>query len=84
MMKISIRESATETLSACLDIVEQRNSALRTLWYQKLLDESNRGYKTGAVETIHGSLLATGVLLTKTESVRRIGRAFPDLHPPIT
>ncbi|ORY80056.1 PtdIns-3-kinase tor2 [Protomyces lactucae-debilis] len=63
--KVVIRISAADALSSCLDIVFQREGALRTQWYIRILDEADHGFKSSSVEVIHGSLLAYRALLLK-------------------
>jgi FKBP12-rapamycin complex-associated protein len=63
--KVVIRNSAADALSSCLDIVFQREGALRTQWYVRILDEADHGIRSSSVEVIHGSLLAYRALLLK-------------------
>lgn len=64
--KVGIREGAAEAVRACLQIIYQRETTVRTQWYQKLYDEAQKGYKIGTAESIHGSLLTTRELLQNT------------------
>lgn len=63
--KVTIRESAAECLSSCLEIISQRETALRTQWYKKILEEAQYGLKVNNVDWIHGSLLAYRELLLR-------------------
>lgn len=67
--KVTIREASAEALNACLILILQRDSSLRTHWYKKLLDESYKGFKIGTVESIHGSLLTFGEMFRNTGQV---------------
>ncbi|TPX35002.1 hypothetical protein SmJEL517_g02512 [Synchytrium microbalum] len=61
--KVVIREGAAETLSATLDLVNQRESHSRRQWYRKIFDEAQKGFKMNTADAIHGSLLTLRVLL---------------------
>ena len=63
--KVLIREAAAEALSACLEIIYQRDSQLRLQWYTKILDEAHHGIKIGTTDSIHGSLLTYRELLLR-------------------
>ena len=71
-VKVQIREAAGEALNACLDIIFQRESSFRIQWYNKVLEETHKGFKLGTPESIHGSLLTVGELFTKTGRVQFI------------
>ncbi|CCJ30549.1 unnamed protein product [Pneumocystis jirovecii] len=64
--KVIIRNSAADTLSACLEIIYQRESQLCIQWYVKILEEAQHGLKTNNSDCIHGSLLAYKELLVKS------------------
>ena len=64
--KVTIRESAAECLSSCLEIISQRETALRIQWYNKILEEAQYGLKVSNVDWIHGSLLAYRELLLRS------------------
>lgn len=63
--KVMIREAAASALSACLDIIYQRESQLRLHWYVNVLDEAQHGLKIGTSDAIHGSMLAYRELLLR-------------------
>jgi FKBP12-rapamycin complex-associated protein len=64
--KVTIRESAAECLSSCLEIISQRETALRIQWYNKILEEAQYGLKVNNADWIHGSLLAYRELLLRS------------------
>lgn len=64
--KVMIRNSAADSLSACLEIIHQRESQLCIQWYVKILEEAHHGLKTNNSDYIHGSLLAYRELLLKS------------------
>jgi FKBP12-rapamycin complex-associated protein len=61
--KVNIRESAYETLSACLEILYAREANLRKAFYIKVLEEAQNSLNSIATEYIHGGLLAYRALL---------------------
>jgi serine/threonine-protein kinase mTOR len=63
--KVTIRESAAECLSSCLEVISQREYSLRLQWYTKMLEEAQYGLKVNNVDWIHGSLLAYRELLLR-------------------
>ncbi|KAF8468992.1 armadillo-type protein [Kalaharituber pfeilii] len=63
--KVVIRESAADALSACLEIISLRESALRQQWYNKILEETQQGFRVGTTDAIHGSLMTYRELLLK-------------------
>ncbi|KAJ3318282.1 phosphatidylinositol kinase- protein kinase tor1, partial [Blyttiomyces sp. JEL0837] len=64
--KVVIREGGAEALSACLSLLQQRESQQRRQWYRKIYDEAERGTKSSSSDAIHGSLLVFRELLTHT------------------
>ncbi|CAO3668466.1 unnamed protein product [Umbelopsis vinacea] len=58
-----IRETAAECLSQCLEIIQQRESPLRLVWYHRIWDEITKGLKLNNADATHGSLLAMRELL---------------------
>lgn len=64
--KINIREGGAEALGACLALILQRESTLRTQWYKKLYDEAQKGLKGTTIESVHGSLLALNEMIIGT------------------
>jgi serine/threonine-protein kinase mTOR len=63
--KVVIRDSAAECLSCCLEIISQRETALRVQWYTKILEEAQFGLRSSNADYIHGSLLAYRELLLR-------------------
>ncbi|KAI9327967.1 armadillo-type protein [Obelidium mucronatum] len=56
--KVTIRESGADVLSACLQLLQERESHLRRQWYRKIYDEAERGIlKTLNPDSLHGCLL---------------------------
>jgi serine/threonine-protein kinase mTOR len=64
--KVTIRESAAECLSSCLEIISQREAGLRIQWYTRILEDAQYGLKVNNVDWIHGSLLAYRELLLRS------------------
>ncbi|KAI9000239.1 armadillo-type protein [Gaertneriomyces semiglobifer] len=62
--KVVIREGAADALSATLALVQVRENRQRKQWYQKILEETQRGFKTASADTIHGSLLTLRELIS--------------------
>ena len=62
-IKQMIREAAIENLRACLFLISERDSSVRTKWYMEVFEESNRRLRSGQLEVLHGALLAAGELL---------------------
>ncbi|CAH1757738.1 9252_t:CDS:10 [Entrophospora sp. SA101] len=58
-----IREASAETLSSCLKIIYERESAYRIQWYTKIYEEASKALKLNHTDHIHGSLLAYRELL---------------------
>ena len=46
--------------SACLELIAERESRLRQQWYQKILEEAQKGFRGTNYDHIHGSLLVVG------------------------
>ncbi|GAO47492.1 hypothetical protein G7K_1698-t1 [Saitoella complicata NRRL Y-17804] len=63
--KVIIRDSAADALSACLEIIYQRESQLRLQWYTKILEEAQHGLRLNTADTIHASLLTYRELLLR-------------------
>ncbi|KAK9470032.1 armadillo-type protein [Dipodascopsis tothii] len=63
--KVAIRIDAAVTLASCLKIIHQRDNQLRQLWYKKVYEEAQRGFRIGTADAIHGSLLTYKTLLSK-------------------
>ncbi|KAJ3215347.1 phosphatidylinositol kinase- protein kinase tor1 [Dinochytrium kinnereticum] len=67
--KVGIREAGAEALSACLLLIQSRESQDKKNWYKKLFDEAERGLmRSTSAESIHGSLLAIRELLSNSGS----------------
>jgi FKBP12-rapamycin complex-associated protein len=65
--KPSVRITAVDALRACLVLVEKRETRYRVQWYYRLFEETQRGLtRVTSIETVHGSLLALGELLSHT------------------
>ena len=61
--RLLIRQTAAEAISACFQIIRERDQALRQTWQTQIYDEAIQGVKQGSVEYIHGSLLVIKELL---------------------
>eukprot|EP00966_Prymnesium_polylepis_P172847 3997734-Prymnesium_polylepis.1 len=61
---IGVREGAASALHACLDLVGGRENRARARWYDKVLEEAQRGFGLGTTEACHGALLTTAELLS--------------------
>ena len=63
--KVLIRETASEAVGACFEIISARDASLRQQWFSKMYDEAAQGLKTNSLESTHGSLLTIKELLLK-------------------
>jgi FKBP12-rapamycin complex-associated protein len=70
--RVVTREAAADALSACLEIVYQRESQQRIQWYRRILDEANKSLKGGSIDLIHGALLTYRELLLRTGMVSEL------------
>jgi FKBP12-rapamycin complex-associated protein len=61
--RLLIRQTAAEAISACFQIIRERDQAMRQTWQAKIYDEAVQGVRQGSVEYIHGSLLVIKELL---------------------
>ncbi|KAG9238765.1 armadillo-type protein [Amylocarpus encephaloides] len=61
--RLLIRQTAAEAISACFQIIRERDQAMRQTWQNKIYDEAVQGVRQGSVEYIHGSLLVIKELL---------------------
>lgn len=61
--RLLIRQTAAEAISACFQIIRERDQAMRQTWQGQIYDEAILGVKQGSVEFIHGSLLVIRELL---------------------
>uniref|UniRef100_A0A7S1SYY6 Serine/threonine-protein kinase TOR n=1 Tax=Tetraselmis chuii TaxID=63592 RepID=A0A7S1SYY6_9CHLO len=65
--KIHVRDAGVSALSACLCLVEKRETRYRVQWYYRLFEETQRGLtRSASMESVHGSLLALGELMNHT------------------
>lgn len=62
--KEKIRFIASRALSACLAVLRQRTYHLQ--WYCNIYDQIHEGFRKGAAESVHGSLLVVSQMLTHT------------------
>lgn len=67
--KLLVREGAAEALGACLKITSQREKQMGIQAYENIYEEAEKNLKSGAVEVIHGSLLAVQELLQHSKTV---------------
>ncbi|KAG6006536.1 hypothetical protein E4U21_006990 [Claviceps maximensis] len=58
-----IRETSAETVSACFQIIRERDQEMKQLWMRKTYTEAREGFKTNTPELIHASLLVLRELL---------------------
>jgi FKBP12-rapamycin complex-associated protein len=61
--RLLIRETAAEAISACFQIIRERDQTMRLTWQSKIYDDAVQGIKLGTIESIHGSLLVIKELL---------------------
>jgi FKBP12-rapamycin complex-associated protein len=62
-VRLLIRQTAAEAISACFQIIRERDQAMRQTWQAKIYEEAVQGVRQGSVEYIHGSLLVIKELL---------------------
>lgn len=62
-IRLLIRQTASEAISACFQIIRERDQAMRQTWQAKIYDEAVQGVRQGSLEYIHGSLLVIKDLL---------------------
>jgi FKBP12-rapamycin complex-associated protein len=62
-VRLLIRETAAEAISACFQIIRERDQSMRLMWQSKIYDEAVQGIRMSSVESIHGSLLVIKELL---------------------
>lgn len=58
-----IRVTSAETVSACFNIIQQRDQEMKQAWMTKMYNEAIAGLKMNTVEYIHASLLVLKELL---------------------
>lgn len=61
--RLLIRSTAAEAISACFQIIRERDQPMRQQWQTKIYEEAVQGVRQGSVEYIHGSLLVIKELL---------------------
>ncbi|KAI1004105.1 Serine/threonine-protein kinase [Podosphaera aphanis] len=61
--RLLIRQTAAEAISACFQIIRERDQPMRQTWQLKIYDEAVAGVRQGSVEHIHGSFLVIKELL---------------------
>ena len=61
--KVMIREKTAEAVSAIFKIIVARDAKVADDWFVRVYNEISKGFQMGAVETIHGSLLALKALI---------------------
>ncbi|KAJ3394189.1 phosphatidylinositol kinase- protein kinase tor1 [Entophlyctis sp. JEL0112] len=62
--KVVIRESGSEVLRVCIQLIQQRETHFRRVWYRKVYDEAERGVlKSLNPDSLHGCLLVYRELL---------------------
>lgn len=69
--RVLVREGAAEALGACLQIISQREKQMGIQTYESIYEEAEKGLKSSAVESIHGSLLAIQELLQHSKTFMR-------------
>ncbi|TVY80760.1 Serine/threonine-protein kinase tor2 [Lachnellula suecica] len=62
-IRLLIRQTAAEAISACFQIIRERDQNMRTTWQAKIYEEAVQGVRQATVEYIHGSLLVIKELL---------------------
>ena len=61
--RLLIRQTSAEAISACFQIIRERDQAMRQTWQARIYEEAVQGVRQGSVEYIHGSLLVVKELL---------------------
>ncbi|KAG9248794.1 armadillo-type protein [Calycina marina] len=61
--RLLIRQTAAEAISACFNIIRERDQSMRQQWQTKIYDEAVQGIRQNTVEYTHGSLLVIRELL---------------------
>jgi FKBP12-rapamycin complex-associated protein len=62
-IRLLIRETSAEAISACFQIIRERDQTMRLTWQSKIYDEAVQGIRQNTLESIHGSLLVIKELL---------------------
>ena len=63
--KVSIRETAAETVDQCFKILSARDQQQRTICLTRMFEQAQDGFRRGTLESIHGSLLVYKELLVQ-------------------
>jgi len=61
--RLLIRQTAAEAISACFQIIRERDQAMRQTWQSKIYEEAITGTRSLVPENVHGSLLVIKELL---------------------
>lgn len=61
--RLLIRQTSSDAISACFQIIRERDQSMRQVWQAKIYEEAVNGIRQGTVEYIHGSLLVLRELL---------------------
>lgn len=61
--RLLIRQTSAEAISACFQIIRERDQSMRQQWQTKIYDEAVQGFRQNTVECTHGSLLVIRELL---------------------
>jgi len=61
--RLLIRQTAAEAISACFQIIRERDQGMRQQWQTKIYDEAVQGIRQNTLECTHGSLLVIRELL---------------------
>lgn len=77
-IKVLIRESTAEAVSAIFEIIAARDVTLRDQWFARVHQEIVKGFQMNTVETTHGSLLALKELLLKGGMFMQGGSRYAD------
>ena len=64
-IKILIRETASEAIESCFEILAARESEVSEQWFNYMYKEACSGLKGGSVEIVHGSLLVIKDLILR-------------------
>lgn len=61
--RLLIRQTSAEAISACFQIIRERDQNMRQTWQAKIYEEAVQGVRQGSNEYIHSSLLVIKELL---------------------
>ena len=73
-----VRDAAARALRACLFVIGERESRLRTWWYARVFEDALRGLQAGDSNSAHGALHAMAQLLDACDGLdeHRLSEAF--------